>query len=538
MRVNKRQVAFAAGIVLSCAMLAWVIYANFAMMDLAMNNDHAAEMVFAKMLGETGGLLSRDWFYSTEIRIFGIHIVYKYLFYVLSDWGTVRAVGNSILYLVMIGAYGYLARRLHLRKEVFTLSLPFLLMAPGFYFYVMTVTYAFYLPHIIVAFFYLGLVLHIGDMPKEKPKRRAALFVVLAVLSFLCGAAGVRYLKDILLPLLLTVFLLVITSEHADELRKTGKIAPFLSALPAELKRISLACAVGAGAMLAGYIYNVKVLALQYSFFDTGSMTLAGGNRVFSARIAEVLTELVAAFGYKESVDVLSLRGIACVLAVIVPGVIAYMAVRLLRQLHGGEKTGHRLIALYTPCAIVCCMLTMLFVDTVIAERYYIPHVIMLVPLFAVFISDIPHRVDKIAIAALLAVTLTANTYFVYAEQRQTDEGASYSGVIRFLEENDLQYGYATFWYSDVLTYLTDGQVRMAHLTYNDSGVYPFEWLSPKAYYQPGYATGDTFLLLTAAEAEQLKDAAMLQHRVPVYSDEKFVIFEYAAPEFDALLYG
>ena len=47
-----------------------------------MNTDTSSELILGKKLSQEGGILSKNWCYSTEIRVLDVQILYK-LFFIL-----------------------------------------------------------------------------------------------------------------------------------------------------------------------------------------------------------------------------------------------------------------------------------------------------------------------------------------------------------------------------------------------------------------------------------------------------------------------
>ena len=83
---------------------ALVLYMGLHGKDL-LDADMSSELVLAQQLKQTGGILSSNWYYSTEVRVLNTQLVYSLLFHAFDDWQTVRLVGNITLYLVLLGSY-------------------------------------------------------------------------------------------------------------------------------------------------------------------------------------------------------------------------------------------------------------------------------------------------------------------------------------------------------------------------------------------------------------------------------------------------
>ena len=99
---------------------------------------------------------------------------------------------------------------------------------------------------------------------------------------------------------------------------------------------------------------------------------------------------------------------------------------------------------------------------------------------------------------------------------------------MKFLEENDYDFGYATFWNASVTEYLSDGEIKVGNLGGEEGKVAPYEWLTPKSYYRDGFHEGKTFLLLARTEeAGMLKgDFVVMEDAECVHQDEYYAIYE------------
>ena len=57
--------------------LFWFLNVNI---ERFLNSDDASELMLAKMLAEENRLITPNWFYSTELRVFNTQIVYAFFF--------------------------------------------------------------------------------------------------------------------------------------------------------------------------------------------------------------------------------------------------------------------------------------------------------------------------------------------------------------------------------------------------------------------------------------------------------------------------
>ncbi|MDO5438848.1 MAG: hypothetical protein Q4F09_02265 [Erysipelotrichaceae bacterium] len=203
-----------------------------------LDGDDSAEMILANLLAREGGILSRNWFYSTEIRVLNTQIVMSLLFRIFDNWHLVRTLGTGILLCILLLSYLFMCRSIpegdRLRAWAPVVLLPFS------YVYLDIVLYGlYYIPHISILFISLGLLLRDKDndfLPE----------VFLYTLALIAGMGGIRIPAVGYLPAFLASFLIFLLS---GECRKA-------------CQRSFCAC-IASG---AGYLINTLVLSKTYWF--------------------------------------------------------------------------------------------------------------------------------------------------------------------------------------------------------------------------------------------------------------------------------
>ncbi len=72
--------------------------------------------------------------------------------------------------------------------------------------------------------------------------------------------------------------------------------------------------------------------------------------------------------------------------------------------------------------------------------------------------------------------------------------------LTQVLEENNLDYGYATFWYSQSITVISDSKVKVRNVTIDDSGYSPYYYQSQYSWFNDQKDQEHYFLLLNEME--------------------------------------
>ena len=76
-----------------------------------LDSDMASEMVLADLLNREGGVLSQNWYYSTELRVFCQQLLFKLGLLVFpGSWHAARMLAQGLLSALLAGSYLFFAR--------------------------------------------------------------------------------------------------------------------------------------------------------------------------------------------------------------------------------------------------------------------------------------------------------------------------------------------------------------------------------------------------------------------------------------------
>ena len=86
--------------------------------DVMRNSDISADLLLGKLLAENGGVLSPDWFYSTELRVFQLQLVYKYLFRLFpNNWFMVIMTSTVVFIIFIFASFLYMSKMMGMGRE-------------------------------------------------------------------------------------------------------------------------------------------------------------------------------------------------------------------------------------------------------------------------------------------------------------------------------------------------------------------------------------------------------------------------------------
>jgi hypothetical protein len=156
--------------------------------------------------------------------------------------------------------------------------------------------------------------------------------------------------------------------------------------------------------------------------------------------------------------------------------------------------------------------------DPVASGRYLLPPAILLL-----FVA-LAHRLDfksspiqsaaVILIASSFVATAWAPIYANVVSMQNVKRRHDLIALQNYLLQNDLRYGYATYWNSAPLTVISAEKVRVRPIISVDRLPLPAPWISSMRWYRPQEWTGPTFLLLTPEETKLFDWNSMATHGV------------------------
>ena len=473
------------------------------------DSDMSSELVLGKVLSEQGGILAKNWFYSTEIKLLSDQIVFAPLFRFFQSWSAVRTVGSALSYLLLALTAVFTLRS-------FKVAWPLTFLGTGFLFLPLSSSWLygvlegiFYIPYVLLSLLPLGLFSKAFRV--ESRGKRLIWMAVSAVIALLAGLAGIRQLFVFYLPAAIASVLLLVKEKKIEKTSKSFQYAVISL----------LSCAF----TVLGYLLNKAVLSRIYSFCDYGVDTF-GRDLLFTefslTGLEQFLNQLFGMFGYKTGAMFSGYLLYNALFGLIAVSTAAAVICVLRRE---SFDTDEKNLALTFVSALALLAVVFCFTDMDKIGRYGLPIIVLAVPLVAVFLQkwETDRKIILLLIVALVGLSAVtgANTY---RREAQWDQNTDIKDVCAYLESAGYEEGYASFWSGNILTELSDGKIDMRVvgtdyiLGRKDLG-YVYPWLQRKSHLdtQP---EGKFFLLLVGVELENCG-----LEMEPEYTNDRYSVF-------------
>jgi len=496
---------------------ALVLYMSLHVEDL-LDADMSSEMVLAQQLKQTGGILSSNWYYSTEVRALNTQLVYDLFFHISSDWQTVRLLGNVMLYLVLLGSYYFLCKRLRIARYYPITAAILLLPLSAPYFYILLYG-AYYIPRVSILFVILGLVLSERDQP-YKTNRVIISTLLACALSLAQGLEGARMLLILFIPLAMIVgaeFALRVVSRRGQTPVALGTRMQ-ADGFPLYFVQSLLVCV----SAVAGFWINQRSILPAYPFEQYGAWT----PKLTLGSIKTTAFNQLHLIGSGPFADVLSLLVWAITGALIVW--------YLFRK---GQKSPSALRFVWLAfISWVCYSVFCSLIDFGQVAWHMVPMAVLWIPAVALILKEghlLPAIRRSVCIGLIAGVLLSAIPGYMefgnWSNRKDIRTSDSYQQIASTLENQGYHNGYATFWNANILTELSDGTIDVWCVdTFGpDTPSSPdlYRWLQVKSH-DHTLPTGRTFVVWTAQEYDLYGKERFTYLGKLLYQDDDFVVFD------------
>lgn len=504
------------------------------------DSDASSELVLSHYLAHTDDfLLSRDWFYSTELRVLNTQLIYSAMFRLFSDWSFVRFCSAMVMQVILLISCGFLLHEAGFGKKEFFLSGSLLLFPISVTYGRIVLYHCYYIPHLALSFFLVGLTLGFAKPLRLRSWRPWIRLALLALFSFLGGLGGVRQLLITHVPLLLCIvfFCFLEDAKEADRSKSS-----FLS--PGNLP-LEIAALAGALFSFAGLKVNTGILAQHYSF-DQQTDLLIG--LLPPEEFASVAYGFFHHFGFRQKLPLLSLMGILSIGGIFAGGYCIYLSLRRFLA-HADAPDIRRNLVRLLFLSVTVVTLAVFVICGKDGNYYYVLYLVFSLPwavlLLASQLTELPRgthilrsaRLLPIAAVLILLANGFVNMLFFNGNEKfkQPYEGLRYSnmhvkdslaGAVAFVTENGYDLGYATFWNCNVVSEITDGRVRMVcvSLISKQSRVVYRDWLNFRSYRE--LPAEKSFMLITVSELKNFKQTEAYENCELVYRDKNYCVFD------------
>lgn len=464
-----------------------------------LDSDMSSEMVLSDVLTREHGIISKNWFYSTELRFLNNQLIFEFFLLFGHNYHLSRVLGGITLMVILVLSYRFMLKKMGL-LEYFFITAPVLMLPFSGIYSDIILTGLYYIPHIAISFCAMGLIYDIENSEEKKKKS----LIILAILSLLAGIGGPRQIIIFYLPLLLTVIIRFYITKK----------------LTFKSVYISFVFAV------IGYIINSKILIKSYKYNGWEGFKYVNFS---SEKLDTILQGFLNVLGFTNG-EIFTFATVRTGCAfVILFGVIIYYIYYFKNK---KSLTEQEIIAgSFVLTASLIYIIIYLFTDMFYEDRYTLPFIVFLLPLVAFSLKN--HgwiRPAKVVFTVLFSLMILANSLLVYKALWFQDKTKDHRMITEYLVSNNYLTGYSTYWNANLLTELSNGKIDSYVWTSDITAINDvddlYRWLQVKSH-KDTKPEGRVFIVLSMEEYKLSYLQRFLGPDNLVYNTEKYFVFGY-----------
>lgn len=503
-------------ILLNLVSLGLVIYYNFAYLSTYINSDFVSEMNCAQLMWEQKTLFPDRWYFSSEIRLLSPALLAALFYGITGKFTFSYLLSIAILDAICVYLYFKLMKKLNVGIDASLLGSLFFIVGLGKWYLYFTLVMGYYLVYLIICL--LVLIYFVDDCPHSK-SRRLLLFMLMAIIAFVCGAVSTRMTIILFLPLVLSAIFYYTLKGYKLHFLYTAS-GLFI-------------------ANVIGLIINRMIISNNhYITSDALSMILFDVNKFFD-NILAVFPALMRLLGYEGNVSLFSIVGLSSFSKFIFLLVIFWTLYKIFKVINDRKKTFILLAVVLG--AFFSMLISAAVVDDIIFHNRYLflfgLLCSMLISLAIDLLFSWKKNLGKM-ISGVLILFIGIN-FFALVHILKNDDSENYhrmialQGITKWLEKNEFDFIYAGFWNAGAIRGLSDGKIENVNVHVSDHGeVAPHLWLQDEnVLLHESLNRRVAFVLTIDEEKALLGNQSSILYRFngkKVYHTDSFVVYSFA----------
>lgn len=493
----------------------------FTSFNLFFHSDQATPNLLALEQWRTKSLFPQDWHYGTSIWIIFHNIFMIPLSLLSKDQLFLQNLSVLGLVIATCSLLLYLSCKF-LKSHFYLLFFCYFFANTSYMFIDMSFAAASYLPWLFE--FCLFITLFFSSFNEDfsiKSKKYATAFFLYAIYLLLYGVQFLIFHHIPLLGGVLLTFLL----EHSN--KKEIELRPYYQNLT--IFAIISLTALFFGSLIHGFLIsnlNYNSVSTSYSsmedFFD------------------RFIIFLLNALGYQGEVKLFSVQGIMNFIIVAVFFLSLHGAIQLYKNYN---KLPYHM-KIFANICLLSILFTVYFNFAIYSKylgyiRYLYKALIPLYLLSSYYYYEFYRKkgfIPKILLLlTVLCYTLPSNLAYAVKDLKYTSLHQEQTTLTDYLQEQNLTYGYGTFWHAYEHMVLSDFNVMINGILISDEKITPHLWLTSEYYYTPeAFEThstdGRSFLLFTPEEETlflETKTNKILGTPAEIHTIDNYIIYVY-----------
>ena len=471
------------------------VYFIFTGAKVLFNSDTATANCLAREQIITGNFFPKDWVYVQDLWTLFLNIPIAFLSFIISDQILIRSIAVLLQTIILLIILIVFSKKI-LNNNSWIIYCAILFSGISLYYNENMFGQAAYANMTI----FILLLLTSGILSiDENMKINRTQFIFLSTLTLITSIGGVRYIASFLIPFVLSVFLVYFIDNNNITFNEVIKPAYNFLKWACLLLIITIS-----GLVLFKYITSIGSYKADlsnpvlFSSYDLDSLT---------ASIRAVIPSFWILFGYDTNVPLFSAHGIVTMVKIFAMFSFVFVFPLMLAKKYQTLNIKIKRLILFSWISFAITVILFIFVQgmgSISAARYFQVNIILQIIVSCYYIYAYMLKRNFltcfVSMCALILFIGGSQALFIHMnDDAETRLKPTYD-LIESLENRDLKMGYASYWNAYKYSVFADFNPEIVAII--GDPIEPFYHLTSKRFYNTGYYTGKTFLMLTKDEYE------------------------------------
>ena len=476
-------------------------------------------MVLANLLNKEGAfVITKNWFYSTELRVLNSQLIYQLGLSLFSDWHIARTFSMTLLLSIFMSSYFFMAKNAQLKNAGVWGAILLLTPLSSMYSWLILIG-NFYIFYISQGFLCLGIIFALYH--NKHTIKRIIYVSLLMLLSLIAGLSGIRMTIVFFIPLVITLLLLAFV-----DLLKVKQTDLKNQVISNPIYLLSVIAILAFVFNFVGYYVNSKILQKSYHYLSYNVIVL---HDLDLAGLLPVFGQINTLFGYKTGMSPFSLEGLRSLISIMCFIATVFSFIFMIKKLQTLSKS--KQILLTFSIILLLSNILINYISDQYHENYLVPAFIYCLIVVSMVLGELKHKnsITKVLSFSFFLIVVLTFYYKPYINYHYSDSCSGKYDVAQWLVENGYEDGFATYWNSNIMTEYSNGQLDMRTIlseNYSDelSKLEYREWLQSKHHVRKP-PEGRVFILLSQNEYALQPPYAKEENLV--YSTNGYFVYEY-----------
>lgn len=516
-------------IILILNIVSLFIFVFYSYKNFGFNSDSAVRVILAKEIYDSGNYFPKDWFFvNGDIWVFSAHtIMIPLLRFFPAGYG-LYSIASAVMIAAILLSVDTIIKTLNVEKNTKLLIL--VIFTSGISLAVTENLYGQISYGLTVMYYFLLLSGFLGTLSQTNKGFNKNNILIFGLLVIIIWSNPLRGVVFYLIPLGLALAYYFIQCYKQD-------------AIEFEAKCINQIIVIIIMSVITGVVLNkITLNNIQMNNGVTQLQWISLSEMI--QRIPKIISSLLFILGGEPYANrsLLTISGMYDGFRLTIAlCFIALVPLSIKKILKTEKNKNLKLFTVFT-CGAFGIIVFLMISTNIYNGRYLLPAVVLMMVVVYAIRFDLNNNplfdaLRILTIVGFITNALVINTGY-WATYRVSealkDDSQAFSNMndlAQYLKDNNLNYGYATFWNAGSVTVLSEETVKVRQI-YMENGIpQKFKWQSANRWYMPNSTATKTFILLSKLESEGLdlkilKDVYKLVPETEInFNDYKIYIF-------------